>query len=38
MAKASPKGHHYLRTLATQCSLSRKRVKKIEEGKKEKII
>lgn len=37
MAKASPKGLHYLRTLATQCSLSRKRVKKIDE-KKENII
>ena len=27
MAKASPKGHHYLRILATQCNPSRKKGK-----------
>lgn len=38
MAKASPKGHDYIRILATQCNPSRKRVKKIKEEIKEKII
>jgi len=44
MAKASPKGHHYLRILATQCNPSRKKGKenrrrsKRKNNIKEKII